>query len=380
MSDHSQRGQLVPEPGLVPADPQLAGRRVLQRTGLLDQPGERPQLGLVQGEIGPVGQQEMRLAAAERQEHLEERNRVPLHGDRHAQVEPVGLAGQLIGGHRDLQRIPGLPVVRGLAADLEDQPGLIGQQRQQLGGEPHRVDAGQAGARGQRARSRAGQAVARPEQAVAVQRQVEAGQQRPLGGQVPVPVVRPLRLQRRAQRRVSDPVGPFPAHIELVTAAVAGPQHQVRPGDRGRGERPVRGDHGRGVPQPRVIPVPEPGRLGRGYLQRLAAQGHLLQRRRHRPDEPGQPEPPAAGFAPGRLGRVDAHRAVPLGPDERDRRGGFPASGADHRDDPQPVGCAAGHVQAELGVAVSGQHAALARVHQPQADRRGLIEQRPELP
>ena len=29
------------------------------------------------------------------------------------------------------------------------------------------------------------------EQAVAVQRQVEAGQQRPLGGQVPVPVVRP---------------------------------------------------------------------------------------------------------------------------------------------------------------------------------------------
>ena len=66
MSDHAQRGQLVPEPGLVPADPQLAGRRVLQRPGLLDQPGERPQLGLVQGEIGPVGQQEMWLAAAER--------------------------------------------------------------------------------------------------------------------------------------------------------------------------------------------------------------------------------------------------------------------------------------------------------------------------
>ena len=133
MSDHAQRGQLVPEPGLVPADPQLAGRRVLQRPGLLDQPGERPQLGLVQGEIGPVGQQEMWLAAAERQEHLEERNRVPLYGDGHAQVEPVGLAGQLIGGHRDLQRVPGLPVVRGLAADLEDQPGLISQQRQQLG-------------------------------------------------------------------------------------------------------------------------------------------------------------------------------------------------------------------------------------------------------
>ena len=103
MSDHSQRGQLIPEPGLIPADPQRAARRILQRAGLLDQPGERTQLRLVEGEVGAVGQQQVRLAPAEGQEHLEERHRASFHGDRHAEIEPVGVAGHLVGGHRDPQ-------------------------------------------------------------------------------------------------------------------------------------------------------------------------------------------------------------------------------------------------------------------------------------
>ena len=106
MPDHSQRGQLIPEPGLVPADPQRAARGVLQRPGFLDQPGERTQLRLVEGEVGPVGQQQMRLTPAERQEDVGERNRAARHGDRHAEVEPVGVTGYLVGGHRYPQRIP----------------------------------------------------------------------------------------------------------------------------------------------------------------------------------------------------------------------------------------------------------------------------------
>ncbi len=47
-ADHSQLGQLGPQPRLEPADLELTGRRVLQRPCLLDQPGKRLQLGLLQ--------------------------------------------------------------------------------------------------------------------------------------------------------------------------------------------------------------------------------------------------------------------------------------------------------------------------------------------
>ncbi len=75
--DHAEFGQLVPHPGLEPADPQLARRRVPQRPRLLDQPGQRPQLGLVQREVGAVVEQQVRLAPGERGEHVQERDLPP---------------------------------------------------------------------------------------------------------------------------------------------------------------------------------------------------------------------------------------------------------------------------------------------------------------
>ena len=68
MLDHPQPSQFLPEAGLVPADPQRPGWRILQRAGLVDQPGKRLQLGFVQREVGPIRQQQVRFATAERQE------------------------------------------------------------------------------------------------------------------------------------------------------------------------------------------------------------------------------------------------------------------------------------------------------------------------
>jgi hypothetical protein len=70
---------------------------------------------------------------------------------------------------------------------------------------------------------------------------------------------------------------------------------------------------------------------------------------------------------------------VSLGPDERDRHDRFPVTAPDHRDDLQAVGLATGNVQAEPGLLVAVQDAALARVYQLQASRPGLVQQRPEL-
>ncbi len=47
MVDNAEPGQFFPQSGLISADPQLAHRRFLQRPGLLDQPAQRLQLGLV---------------------------------------------------------------------------------------------------------------------------------------------------------------------------------------------------------------------------------------------------------------------------------------------------------------------------------------------
>ena len=323
----------------------------------------------------------MRLTPAQGQEDVEERDRAAGHGNRHAEVEPVGVTGYLVGGHRDPQRISGLPVVGGLAADLDRQARLISQQGQQFGAEPHRVDTGQAGAREQGGRRPAGRAAGPPGQPVTVQgQQPQAGQQYPLGGQIPVPVAGPGGIERHALRRLPHLVGPFPAHVEFVTSAVTGAEHQIRAGDRGRRERSVGGDQIRGLPQPRIVLLSEPGLLRRGHLQPLAAQGHPLQGRRHRPAEPGQPEPPAPGVAVGgRLGVVDIYRSVSLGPDERDRHDRFPAIAPDHRDDLQAAGLATRDVQAEPGLPVAVQNAALARVYQLQASCPGLVQQRPEL-
>ncbi len=72
----------------------------------------------------------MRLAAAERREHVEERHLPFLDGDSDPEVEPVGVAGHLLGRHPYAQRVSGLAVVGGISADLDGHPGLMRQQRQ----------------------------------------------------------------------------------------------------------------------------------------------------------------------------------------------------------------------------------------------------------
>ena len=277
------------------------------------------------------------------------------------------------------------PLERELGQRVEDDARrgvvVVGDHRARLlvAAAEQQLVAGQAGVPEESGPGRFSQDSALSGQPVTVQRQVQAGQQCPLGGQIPVPVAGPGGLEGRPPRRVPDLVRPFPAHVEFVTGAVTGTEDQIRPVDRGRGERPVRGDQVRGLPQPRAVPLPEPGLLRRRHFQPLAGQSQLLQRRRHRPGEPGQPEPPAPGVAARHQGAVDVHRAVPFGPDERVRHGRVPVIGADHRDDLQPAGLTAGHVQAELGFLVPGQRAAIARVYQLKASRRGLVKQRPEL-
>ena len=58
-----------------------------------------------------------------------------------AEPEPVVVVGELVRGDLDAQRVAGLPVVGRVAADLELDLRLAGQQRQHLGAEPHRVEA-----------------------------------------------------------------------------------------------------------------------------------------------------------------------------------------------------------------------------------------------
>ena len=306
-ADHAERGQLFPQPGLEPADPQRAADDLLQGPGLLDQAGELPQLGLVQAEVGAVGEQQVRLAAAERGEHVGERDLAALDRDRDPEVEPVVVACYLAGGHADAQRIAGLAVVGGLPGDLYRHPGLAGQQRQQFGGEAHGVQAAELGARHQ------GRVPGQPAEPEAVQHRL-------LGLRVPVPGITGCLMQLRAHLRVADLVGPLPVDLDVVAVAIRRAQHQGRVRDHRRGEGTVRGDHRGHLPQPRVEPVAELGLSGGGHREPLAGQRHLLQLRGNRLVEPGQAETPAGGIgAPLRLGLVEVDDAMALGADEPDR-------------------------------------------------------------
>ncbi len=290
-----------------------------------------------------------------------------------------------------------LPVVGGIAADLDGHPGLIGEQRQQLGAEPHCAGAVEPGMRchGQGLPGIGRQRVT-AEQPEPVQREVQAGQRCSQGVafrvHVPVAGLGPARngVQQHAPLRVAYLVGPLPGEAEVVAGAVGRAQHQGRTRDHRRREGAVRGDHGGRPPQPRVVLVAEPALLGGRNLQMLAVQRHALQLRRDGPGELGQPE--RAAWALG-LRAVGVNQAVTLAADEPDRRDvGVRPVDPDQRRDHQggaQAGCperavfrgglAAGDVQAQFRAAMPRYRAALAFVHQSQADRLGLVQQRPEL-
>lgn len=67
----SQFLELVPEPGLVPADPQ-GPFVILQGTGFLDQAAELEELGLVEPEVVAAGQHQVFFARGQGSEELVE--------------------------------------------------------------------------------------------------------------------------------------------------------------------------------------------------------------------------------------------------------------------------------------------------------------------
>ena len=211
MADHAEAGQLVPQAGLEPADAQRAvqgGRLVRQRAGLLDQPGERHQLRLVEREVGTVRQQQVRLAAGQCHEQLGERDLAALHGDGDAEVEPVLLAVEFGRGHADPQRVPGLPVVRHPAGHLHPHVVAAGQQRQHLGAEHHRVETVQGGG-GETGPFR--------------EIEIDTGQHpRFRGG---IAELGGPGADRGSQLRVANLVRPFPAEVHVVGAEIPGAEH-----------------------------------------------------------------------------------------------------------------------------------------------------------
>ena len=120
VADLAQGGQLLPQPGLEPADPQGAVGLVLQRPRLVDEPGEGGELGLVEREVRAVGQQQVRLAARQRDEQLGERDLAALDGDVDAEVEPVRVARR---ARRPTPRSPASPRPRGSRAPARSPPG-----------------------------------------------------------------------------------------------------------------------------------------------------------------------------------------------------------------------------------------------------------------
>ena len=116
-------------PGLVAADPQRRRGRLAERPGLLDQLAQRLQARRQQREVRAVIEQHPRLAARERREHLRERQLAALDVDRHAEVEPVALPGDLAGGHADRQRVADVAIVGRLPLDLDRDAGSAARAR-----------------------------------------------------------------------------------------------------------------------------------------------------------------------------------------------------------------------------------------------------------
>ena len=121
----AQRSKLGPESGLVATDPQRCRRRVCECAGLLDQLAQGLQARIEQREVGAVLEQHVRLAARERHEDLGERQLATFDADRHTEVEPVALSGDLSGGDSDRQRLADVAVVRRLALDLDGHSGQL---------------------------------------------------------------------------------------------------------------------------------------------------------------------------------------------------------------------------------------------------------------
>ena len=133
--DDAQRGELLPEPGMHHRDAQRVARLVLQGARLVDQRPQRLELGAVEREPGAAVEDEVLVAA---RDGLDERGQwhvLARHGDRDAEVEPVGgrALGRVGRRHLDERGVDGLAVGGRLADDGELDRRQLVEDGQQLG-------------------------------------------------------------------------------------------------------------------------------------------------------------------------------------------------------------------------------------------------------
>ena len=88
--DHADLGELVPETEVDMADPDAIGGLLLQLGRLRHQLGEVLELGVIQRDVGPVGQHDAPIAARQRGEQIRQRQSLPVDGDDDLEVQPVG--------------------------------------------------------------------------------------------------------------------------------------------------------------------------------------------------------------------------------------------------------------------------------------------------
>jgi hypothetical protein len=86
-SDLSELSELLPQPGLEPADSQHAGRGVVECPRFGDQLAQLPELRSVETDVRATGQDQVLPILGERYEQLVERNQFPVDLDTDGQVE-----------------------------------------------------------------------------------------------------------------------------------------------------------------------------------------------------------------------------------------------------------------------------------------------------
>jgi hypothetical protein len=183
---------------------------------------ERLQLRVEQGEVGAVIEQQLRLAVGQRHEHLGEGQHPALGADRHAEVEPVALAGDVGRGDADLDRVPDVAVVGRLPFDHDHDVRQRSQQGKGLDREAHARQTGGA----HRLRRRPAGAVEQPEALETVAGELRADEDGALGVQVADPGVVAAGNEGHPRGGVPHAVHPLPADIDGVAVAVAGPEHE----------------------------------------------------------------------------------------------------------------------------------------------------------
>ena len=257
----AERGQLLPQPRLVAADPQRGRRRVLQRPGLLDQLAQRAAArGLSQREVRAVGEQQVRLAVRERREQLARTApRRPSTRDRRRRGRTSRCRRSTVGGDADLQRVARVPVVRRRAVDLDDDAAGV----RAAAAAPrwsNRMVSSPSSRTAAAGRNRVRLARSSP---VANGGRSSASSAGPLVREVADGLVGGRGREREADPRPAHRVGPFPPHGERVPVAVGGMEHQLGQDDGRRGERHVRRRHRREPTQPGVELLEETAPAGR---------------------------------------------------------------------------------------------------------------------